>query len=49
MESWKKSIFINAIKTLMVQENKTATEIITRYTKLADAEKTEILNAINIQ
>lgn len=46
METWKKSIFVNAIKTLMQQENKTAEEIITRYTKLTDAEKTEILNAI---
>ena len=49
METWKKSIFVNAIKTLMLQEGKTAAEIITRYTKLTDAEKAEILNAINIQ
>lgn len=49
MESWKKSIFVNAIKTLMAQENKTAAEVITRYTKLTDAEKTEILMAINVQ
>ena len=46
MPSWKKSIFVNAIKALMVEENKTAAEVITRYTKLTDAEKTEILTAI---
>lgn len=49
MESWKKSIFINAIKTLILEESKTATEVITRYTKLTDTEKTEILTAINVQ
>lgn len=49
METWKKSIFVNAIKTLMVQENKTAIDIITRYTKLTDTEKSEILTAISTQ
>jgi len=46
MPTWKKSIFVNAIKVLIIEENKTATEIITRYTKLTDAEKAEILTAI---
>ena len=46
MPTWKKSIFVNAIKALMKEENKTATEIIVRYTKLTDTEKTEILTAI---
>jgi hypothetical protein len=46
MPVWKKTIFVNAIKSLMTEENKTATEVITRYTKLTDAEKTEILAAI---
>lgn len=47
MPTWKKTIFVNAIKALMIEENKTAEEIIVRYTKLTDAEKTEILAAIN--
>lgn len=46
MLSWKKTIFVNAIKVLMGEENKKAEEIIVRYTKLTDAEKTEILTAI---
>ena len=46
MPTWKKTIFINAIKVLMRDENKTAEEVIVRYTKLTDAEKTEILAAI---
>ncbi|WP_217301974.1 hypothetical protein [Clostridium sp. 001] len=49
MEVWKKSIFVNAIKALMLQENKIAAEVITRYTKLTDVEKAEILNTINPQ
>lgn len=44
---WKETIFVNAIKTRMVQENKTADAIIAEYTKLTDSEKTEILSAIN--
>lgn len=46
MPTWKESIFVNAIKALMKEENKTAEEVIVRYTKLTDAEKTEILSAI---
>lgn len=46
METWKKIIFVNAIKTRMKQENKTANVLITEYTRLTDAEKTEILGAI---
>lgn len=47
MPTWKKTIFVNAIKTLMAEENKTAEEVIARYTKLTEAEKTEILTEIN--
>lgn len=47
MPTWKKTIFVNAIKTRMIQENRTAEDIITEYTKLTDAEKTEILAEIN--
>lgn len=46
MPTWKKTIFVNAIKARMVQENRTANDIITEYTKLTDDEKTEILTAI---
>lgn len=46
MPYWKKSIFVNAIETRMVQENRTAEDIIKEYTKLTEAEKTEILAAI---
>lgn len=47
MPVWKTTIFVNAIQVLIIEENKTAEEVITRYTKLTDAEKTEILSAIN--
>lgn len=46
MPVWKKNIFINAIKTRMVQEDRTAEDIITEYTALSEAEKTEILASI---
>ena len=47
MPAWKKNIFVNAIKARMVQENRTAEDIIAEYVKLTDAEKAEILEAIN--
>ncbi|BCJ98126.1 hypothetical protein [Anaerocolumna chitinilytica] len=43
MPSWKKIIFVNAIKARMIQENRTAEDIITEYTKLTETEKIEIL------
>ena len=46
MPSWKKNIFVNAIRVRMTQENRTAEDIITDYTALTQAEKTEILAAI---
>ena len=46
MPTWKKNIFINAIKARMEQENRTANDIIQEYTKLTDEEKAEILQAI---
>jgi len=46
MLSWKKNIFVNAIRARMVQENRTKEDIIAEYIKLTDAEKTEILAAI---
>lgn len=49
MPEWKKTIFVNAIKARMVQENRTAEDIIEGYTKLTDSEKVEILAAINNQ
>lgn len=47
MPTWKKSIFVNAIKVRMVQENRTTEDIISEYTKLTVDEKTEILDTIN--
>jgi len=44
MPSWKKIIFINAIKARIQLENRTADVIIQDYTKLTEAEKTEILS-----
>lgn len=46
MPVWKKNIFVNAIRARMKQENRTAEDIITEYTALTEAEKTEILAAI---
>jgi len=46
MPTWKKNIFVNAIRARMIQENRTAENIITEYTALTEAEKTEILAAI---
>lgn len=46
MPSWKLSIFVNAIRLRMAQENRTAEDIIQEYTKLTDLEKEEILAAI---
>jgi len=46
MPTWKKNIFVNAIKIRMVQEDRTAEDIITEYTALSEAEKTEILASI---
>lgn len=46
MPTWKRNIFVNAIKARMEQESRTAEDIIAEYTKLTEAEKTEILAAI---
>lgn len=47
MPSWKKSIFVNAIKARMELESRTKEDIIQEYTKLTEEEKTEILAEIN--
>jgi hypothetical protein len=49
MPLWKKTIFVNAIKARMKQESRIAEDIIAEYTKLTEAEKTEILAEINKQ
>ena len=46
MPKWKLDIFVNAIKTRMATEGRTAEDIIQEYTKLTDAERQEILAAI---
>lgn len=47
MPTWKKCIFVNAIKARMEQESRTSEDIIKEYVKLTEAEKTEILAEIN--
>lgn len=47
MPTWKLNIFVNAIKARTVQENRTAEDITQEYTKLTDAEKTEILAGLS--
>lgn len=47
MPTWKKNIFVNAIKARMEQENRTTEDIIQEYVKLTEEEKTEILAEIN--
>ena len=49
MPTWKKNIFVNAIKTRMVVEGKAAEVIIVDYVALIEAERTEILTAITTQ
>lgn len=46
MPIWKKTIFVNAVKARISQENRTAEEIIQDYTKLTDNEKNEVLAEI---
>jgi len=46
MPLWKKLIFVNAIKARVEQEDRSAKEIIKEYTRLTEAEKTEILTEI---
>lgn len=46
MLTWKKTIFVNAIKARMEMENRTAEDIIQEYTKLTETEKVEILAEI---
>ena len=46
MLTWKKSIFVNAIKARMLMENRTAEDIIEDYTKLTESEKAEILESL---
>jgi hypothetical protein len=47
MPTWKKSIFVNAIKARMHMENRIAEDIIQEYTKLSKVEKEEILAGID--
>ncbi|MBU5485258.1 hypothetical protein KQI86_13020 [Clostridium sp. MSJ-11] len=47
MPIWKKTIFVNAIKSRMDQENRNAEDILQEYIKLTGEEKAEILSAIN--
>lgn len=47
MPGWKKTIFVNAIKSRMAQEDRIAEDIIAEYTRLTAGEKAEILAEIN--
>lgn len=46
MLTWKRTIFVNAIKARMTQENRTAEDIIAEYTKLTEDEKVEIIASL---
>ncbi|SHO48159.1 hypothetical protein [Anaerocolumna xylanovorans] len=46
MPTWKKTIFVNAIKSRMQSENRTAEDSLKEYVKLTETEKTEILNEL---
>ncbi len=46
MPTWKKNIFVNAIKVRMTQESKTKEQVIADYVALSEIEKTEVLNSI---
>lgn len=46
MPTWKKTIFVYAIKARMQLESRTAEEIILEYTKLTETEEEEILNEL---
>jgi hypothetical protein len=46
MPEWKKSIFVNAVKLRYVAGEGSYEEILATYTKLTDAEKTEILETL---
>lgn len=46
MEIWKKNIFVSAILFQMQTEQKSAQELVERYGKLTQEEKTEILKEI---
>ena len=47
MTKWKLDIFVSAIKTRFENGEGTYEEIISRYTKLTDEEKEEILAVLN--
>ncbi len=46
MATWKKNIFVRAIKVRMASEDRTAEAIILEYPALNTEEKTEILSAM---
>ncbi|MEG0181241.1 MAG: hypothetical protein RR657_05065 [Peptostreptococcaceae bacterium] len=46
MNEWKKVIFVNAVRTRMVTESRTAEDVIQDYTKLTEEERYEILGAL---
>lgn len=47
MPTWKRNIFVNAVRTIMEREGVTAEEALARYPALTEAEKAEILAALN--
>ena len=47
MPEWKKMIFVNAIRSRIKIENRTAEDIINDYPKLTVEEKIEILNELH--
>lgn len=48
MPTWKKNIFVNVIRRRMVEESRTAEEILAEYPALTQEEKDEILAALQV-
>lgn len=46
MPTWKKNIFVRVVSRRMVEEGRTAEEILAEYPALTEDEKTEILAAL---
>ncbi len=46
MATWKLKLFVYVIQKRMIEENRTAEEILAEYPRLTDEEKQEILAAL---
>lgn len=49
MPAWKLNLFVRVVSRRMVEESRTAEDILTEYPALTEVEYTEILNTITAQ